>query len=445
MNTDVFIQYMSHEDIHKLIEKYLPVRVDLKNKYGEVFTPIVLIEEMLDKLPKEVWSNPDLKWLDPANGIGNFPMIAYKHLMKGLEEWEPDKDIRSNHIIKNMLYMIELNPKNVGVSRKIFGKDANIYCGTFLEQEWQEGFPKQFDIIMGNPPYNNSNHMKFINISLNLLNNEGLLLFITPKSWLSPTSVFYTKLQLYNILLINSSPRLKDYFPKIGSNFSYFIIENSKTKTKTQIYNDEKDIFFINFHDIVYPPTIINKITLSINHKILDIKNNNKFIRKDKKDYSSSMVGEYIYPYISFVKKDGSIDIHYRKIQDEYQNKPKILLFRNGYINPYYDDGLNGVGDNIHFKILENTKEGKLYEDFFKSNLISYIFKINKYSQYNNGYLMNIINTDIIKYSIKKTLTDEDIYDYYGITQKERELIESINILKRIFGKHLSKPNINEL
>ena len=31
-----------------------------------------LVCEMLEQLPPSVWKNKDLKWLDPANGIGNF-------------------------------------------------------------------------------------------------------------------------------------------------------------------------------------------------------------------------------------------------------------------------------------------------------------------------------------------------------------------------------------
>jgi hypothetical protein len=47
--------------------KYLTPSEDEKKLFGEVFTPIPLIEEMLDKLPEEVWTNPDLKWLDPKH------------------------------------------------------------------------------------------------------------------------------------------------------------------------------------------------------------------------------------------------------------------------------------------------------------------------------------------------------------------------------------------
>jgi hypothetical protein len=61
--------------IIELINSYLGVSDIEKKKLGEVFTPFSLINDMLNTLPEDVWSNPNLKWLDPANGIGNFPSI----------------------------------------------------------------------------------------------------------------------------------------------------------------------------------------------------------------------------------------------------------------------------------------------------------------------------------------------------------------------------------
>ena len=103
-NGSLLLQDMNPEDIQKKIEEFLPVRENEKNKLGEVFTPTTLINEMLDNLPTSVWSNPKLKWLDPANGIGNFPMMVYIRLIKGLESKMPNKTERSKHILKNMLY-----------------------------------------------------------------------------------------------------------------------------------------------------------------------------------------------------------------------------------------------------------------------------------------------------------------------------------------------------
>ena len=78
---EALIYSMKPEDIQEKIEKYLPVREDKKNKNGEVFTPVDLIRDMVENLPPSVWTNPSLKWLDPANGIGNFPMLVYEKLL----------------------------------------------------------------------------------------------------------------------------------------------------------------------------------------------------------------------------------------------------------------------------------------------------------------------------------------------------------------------------
>lgn len=95
-------------NLMELVDSYLKPSNTEKKMLGEVFTSLKLVEEMLDKLPKEVWSNPNLKWLDPANGIGNFPVIIVKNLMEGLKEWQPDSELRLKHILENMIYVCEL-------------------------------------------------------------------------------------------------------------------------------------------------------------------------------------------------------------------------------------------------------------------------------------------------------------------------------------------------
>jgi type I restriction-modification system DNA methylase subunit len=79
------IYEMNYEEISNLINKYLNIRTYEKKKYGEVFTPIELINIMLDKLPRDVWLNHKLKWLDPSAGIGNFIIIIYLRLMENFE------------------------------------------------------------------------------------------------------------------------------------------------------------------------------------------------------------------------------------------------------------------------------------------------------------------------------------------------------------------------
>ena len=79
-----------------------------KKQFGEVFTPMSLVDDMLSKLPIHVWTDPDLKWLDPCVGMGNFMIAVYLRLIKSLTIIK-DIDRRKKHILENMLYMIELN------------------------------------------------------------------------------------------------------------------------------------------------------------------------------------------------------------------------------------------------------------------------------------------------------------------------------------------------
>src|SRR5210317_1709851 len=145
--------YNIDKDVLDIIEQNLTPKKTEKNLFGEVFTPVELVCEMLEQLPIEVWTNPNLKWLDPANGIGNFPIVIYFKLMTTLPI---DEKIRSKHIIENMLYMNEINPVNIEMCKKIFNMiDAsaipNISQGDFLQDSVYPD--KKFDVIVGNPPF----------------------------------------------------------------------------------------------------------------------------------------------------------------------------------------------------------------------------------------------------------------------------------------------------
>ena len=69
---------MNHiKDVVTMLREYVKVSKTKVKEFGEVMTPISLVEEMLDTLPYEVWTNPNLKWLDPCNGVGNVLFCCY--------------------------------------------------------------------------------------------------------------------------------------------------------------------------------------------------------------------------------------------------------------------------------------------------------------------------------------------------------------------------------
>jgi site-specific DNA-methyltransferase (adenine-specific) len=140
---------------------------------------------MIALLPEELWSNPDLKILDPCTRSGRYLTNIGKLLLKGLEKWEPDKDKRLHHILHNMLFGVSTSDVAGWLTRReLYGamyadkakhaparfktKDGNIISSVigkdnlFLDDKFIEKFAAligrkekdmKFDVIIGNPPY----------------------------------------------------------------------------------------------------------------------------------------------------------------------------------------------------------------------------------------------------------------------------------------------------
>lgn len=232
----------------------LPVREDEKNQFGEVFTPEKLIDEMLDKLPPEVWTDPTKKWLDPAAGFGNFFMKVYTRLMKSLEHVIPEPAQRRRYILTQMLYMVEYNPESCTRIREnpMFAVDGtegvNLVCGSFLDPLSPAFGTTAFDVIVGNPPFNADQTHEgkkggganlwphFVDKSLrsHLLKPDGFLLFVHPALWRKPpspsTPTLFKLMTHENHMLyleIHNKPDGKRVFG-VQTRYDFYVIQKRK-------------------------------------------------------------------------------------------------------------------------------------------------------------------------------------------------------------------------
>lgn len=96
----------------------------------EVFTPPEVVNQMLDMLPQELFSNPDTAFLDPACKTGVFLREIAKRLIKGLEPQIPDLQERIDHIFQKQLYGIAITELASLLSRR------GVYCSKYPNSEY---------------------------------------------------------------------------------------------------------------------------------------------------------------------------------------------------------------------------------------------------------------------------------------------------------------------
>lgn len=208
-----------------------------KSVYGEVHTPFYFIREMFSALPKSLFLDKTKKWLDPCAGRGYFAQILYEYLYSSLKDKNEFSSTEhcKQYILEEMLYQIELNVEHKSIIEQTFGngpfnRKYNFIWDNFLtfDQAYavQKKWPIQFDVIVGNPPYNALGSKKvptnkkdkkekdglttwpdFVYHSLKLLRPGGYLCMIIPSIWLKPDKTglhYYLTSPLFEITYLRS-------------------------------------------------------------------------------------------------------------------------------------------------------------------------------------------------------------------------------------------------
>ncbi len=115
----------------------------------EVFTPPEVANAMLDMLPKELFRNPNVTFLDPATKSGVFLREIAKRLIVGLEPLIPDLQERINHIYHNQLFGIAITELTSLLSRR------SLYCSKYPNSIYSVS---PFENIQGNIRFKNLKH-----------------------------------------------------------------------------------------------------------------------------------------------------------------------------------------------------------------------------------------------------------------------------------------------
>lgn len=178
-----------------------PIELLFGNKFDGtnlVFTPTNIAEDMIKMLPEDFWT-PDIKLLDIYCKTGRFLKCAYNKLFNSPYLAYMTDQERKKHILSNQLYgicddntcvmisqrlvygILQTEPCNIVYISKLQDMVNNKDQRFFYEALRKELGTMQFDVVIGNPPYNKGMDLDFVDLGFKL--SKQYTVMITPAKW----------------------------------------------------------------------------------------------------------------------------------------------------------------------------------------------------------------------------------------------------------------------
>jgi hypothetical protein len=422
---------------------------------GEVFTPFWFIDQMLNDIAEEVWYNPYKKWLDPSNGIGNFPVRIFMRLMETLKNYKDEKldltdeENRRKHILENMIYVIELDKKNCFLYKILLGHRGryklNIFIGDSLSKNLFQELKKKwgidfFDIIVGNPPYSTDPSKQNTAPLYNLFIEKFIdkcehFTFVVPSRWfiggkgLGKFRKFMLKRK--DIKILKHWDNSKDIFGRhvsIEGGVSYFV----KDSNYRGLCNFNNIPYNLNNYDFIVKPKYIKFIKRLENYKKLSelykgryfgIETNNKNLVDKKIDE------EYRICYVSLKQSKDRKKYIKKKFPEkklDFINKWKVITARANGKKPNFGYKMIGKPNEVHtgsyisFEV-NNEKEAESLLSYMNTKFCNFMLSAKKISQDISEKTCQFIPL----IPLDRKWNDEDVYKYFNFTDNEIKIIDN--------------------
>ncbi len=468
-----------------------------------------------DNKGENIWENKDVKFLDPCTKSGVFLREITARLTQGLEKKIPNLEIRVDHILSKQIYGIGITKltsllarRSVycsktadgehSIAKSLNSKDGNIwyektehvwsdakcvYCGatrstldrnsnienhayafihtnnikTKIEKIFGENM--QFDVIIGNPPYQlkdasdsasaNPIYQKFIDQAINL--EPRYLIMITPSRWFSGGKGLddfrAQRLSDKRMKVIVDFIVDKDAFPKINVNggISYFLWSKDHngscqitTVEQGGVYGEpisrslsEFDIFVRRnkavtilrkvrkYKEKTFDNYVSSRKPFGLPTNFFGAENSTK--TKNIKLYSSGK--------ITWVSRN--------EIQnnEEWIDSWKVLIPRatdgnENYPLPIWDakgpfiSGPNEACTETYLvaSIAKDKQQALYIRDYMRTKFFRFLVSLRKITQDNKSDIFSFVPA--IK--MEKKLNDEILYSRYGLDENEIVFIDSM-------------------
>jgi hypothetical protein len=440
-------------NLMELVDSYLKPSNTEKKLLGEVFTPLYgksgCVEEQLNLMHDSFWKRKNVKVLDPCAGIGNYSVVLVDKFMKGLVDEIPDTEERLKWILEEIIYINEYQSKNLFIYLQLFDPEnkynMNFNRGDYLKLDIKETFGvDKFDLICTNPPYNKSNtgqgtnsgsiYQDFISKSLKESDNS---IFIVPKKWSNNSFKEFRKTIIeYGISDIILIEKGDDIFSTTGvGEVSIMKLSNGNKK---MLVNKNFEIDLDINQELLIDGFLFDEYSISIINKIKN--KSNCFLNNVYKN--PQLIKTNLLPKTVKIKKDGNTEFSVRLSKgkdinlkfDISNDELKTLSYSNykvcfekiygGYINGQFSqlDVLKPdtiTTEGISFFEFKSEKEANNFKEYINTNFSKYLRIIKQYDRSFTSMVFSYI--PVLDFNI--TWTDELLFEYFNLTEEERNIV----------------------
>ena len=385
-------------------------------------------------------------------------MIVYERLMKGLSSWESSVAKRHNHIIKNMLFMCEINSSSITQVKKVFGSEVNI-SGDFLKHTFNN---ESFDIILGNPPFNESQEtdggkrstgntiwIDFVEKSIDLLSKNGYLLFVHPPGWRKPTTEssktdgLYKKMAVDHQILYLEIHNKSDGVNTFGvqTRYDWYLLCNRPCYKKTVVKDEFSKIHSIDLREWQFLPnseySLIKRILCSINDPPVDIIYSRTQYATDMEWVNETKTDAYKYPLIHSTPKKSEIRMFWTSTKEPpirgvfipMFDIPKVIFGEAGINTAVLDNGGKyGLTQGAMAIPIKSKKEGIAIKLALESSIFERIINAMSFGNFRIDWRIFLF-------------FKRDFYKYFGKSKntKKRKTQKLIKKKKRSVSHKIRK------
>ena len=292
----------------------------------------------------------------------------------------------------------------------------------------------KFDVVLGNPPYQDSNKVSenrkntnkplwylFVEAIPQLITERGTVAFVTPTSWIQPTSLIHKSIaskKLTYVKVYNKSPF------NVGTTTSYWI-QAPNGADKVEFATDtDSTIIKLQHHEMSLLPVKTTNflLALSILKKLVTdgasipaiattfhhSHSKPTIVRRDKDRF-------FCYPVFHTHQQT-----LWTNTPNELHGLPKVIVSKTGTFNKTYYDEKSSISQGAVALLVKDSTEGNNLINLLQQNVYKFINdSLRAHSTVPTPVLKNLPMVDL-----SRSWTDEELYKHFNLTLDEIKLIE---------------------